>query len=125
MKTVMKENRVEQIADVELEVYRQNGWREIDPKTGKPIPKAGKPDTENQLRKQIDDLTNDLKGYYNENAEVRAHAEKLAAERDALKAENAALTADAHKCMEELADTRKQLAEALKSLKKQEKADSK
>ena len=111
MKTVMKENRIEQIADVELATYKQNGWREIDPKTGKPIPKAGKPDTESQLRQQVADLTNDLKGYYEQNGK--------------LKAENEALTASLDATNKELGEAKKELADALKSLKKQEKADSK
>ncbi|MEG2253613.1 MAG: hypothetical protein RSC98_11265, partial [Clostridia bacterium] len=110
MKTVMKENRVENINDVDLATYQQNNWREIDPKTGKPVPKVGKPSTESQLRQQLADLTSDLKGFYEQNAKLTADNAKLLAklnvERDAAK--------------KELAQVNQELAEAMKSLQKQE-----
>ncbi len=118
MKTVMKENRVEQINDVELAAYQQNGWREIDPKTGTPLPKAGKPNSEAELRKQIADLMGDLKGFYEQNS-------MLASERDALKDKSKALAAELDEAHKELGTVKKELADALKALKKQEKAESK
>ena len=37
MKTIQKENRVEQINDTDLPEAIKHGWREIDPTTGEPV----------------------------------------------------------------------------------------
>lgn len=67
MKTVQKENRVEQISDADLPEAVKRGWREIDPVTGMPVTTAERM-TQTQLAQENERLRK-------ANAELQAQLE--------------------------------------------------